>query len=199
MRLLPETFVAAANHLLEPADWARARLAEHAGKRARVVLPLFALSVDVGGDGRLRAAHEEGLPDVSIDVPPPALARWLVDREQAWREARVEGDAEFAAALSFVAANLRWEFEEDLSRLIGDIPAHRVGNALRGATRWPSQAARAGAVNIAEYLTEEKRVLVTRLDAEEFTQSVDDLRDAAERLEKRLAALESALMQLSRR
>lgn len=193
MRLLPDTFAAAANHLLEPADWARARLAEHAGKRARIRLPLFTLSVDVTANGRFESVQAEGLPDVEIDVPPAALAQWLVDRDQAWRQARVEGDAEFAATLSFIAANLHWEFEEDLSRVVGDIPAHRIGRALRSAAKWPAQAAQSAVLNVAEFLTEEKRMLATPLDNEEFARSVDDLRDAAERLDKRLSRLEDTL------
>jgi ubiquinone biosynthesis accessory factor UbiJ len=123
----------------------------------------------------------------------PALAYWLIDRGRAWREARVSGDTELAAALSFVAANLRWEFEEDLSRVVGDVPAHRAGQTLRAAARWPAQVARAGALNAAEYLSEETRLLATPLDCEDFSLAVDELRDAAERLDKRLAHLEGRL------
>jgi ubiquinone biosynthesis accessory factor UbiJ len=191
--MLPDTLAAAANHLLNQADWARNRLAEHAGKRVRVELPLFAVALDLTAQGGVEAARAEGLPDVVIELPPAAMAYWLVDREQAWRQARVSGDAELAAALSFVAANIRWEFEEDLSRIIGDAPAHRAGQTLRAAARWPGQLARAGARNAAEYLSEETRLLATSLDSEDFSLAVDELRDAAERLDKRLARLEQRL------
>lgn len=192
MRLLSDSFAAVANHLLGQADWARARLAEHAGKRARIELPLFAMSLDVTKDGCLEPAHAEGLPDLVIELPPPALAHWLVDRDQAWRQARVDGDAEFASALSFVAANLHWEFEEDLSQVVGDIPAHRIGRALRAAAQWSRQVAASAAINAAEFLTEEKHMLATRLHSDEFLRAVDELRDAAERLDKRLTQLEQA-------
>jgi ubiquinone biosynthesis protein UbiJ len=53
--------------------------------------------------------------------------------------------------------------------------------------------ARAGALNAAEYLSEETRLLATPLDCEDFSLAVDELRDAAERLDKRLAHLEGRL------
>ncbi len=193
MPLLPEAIAAAVNHLLGQADWARARLAEHAGKRMRIALPLAVVSLDVDAGGRLTPAHAEGLPDVSIELPPAVLADWLVDRDQAWRRARVSGDDEFAQAIAFVAVHLQWDFEEDLSPFIGDIAAHRVGVGLRAAARLPRRAAQAGARNAAEYLSEETHLLATRLEADTFTQAVDDLRDAAERLDKRLGRLERAL------
>jgi ubiquinone biosynthesis protein UbiJ len=89
-----------------------------------------------------------------------------------------------------VAANLHWDFEEDLSRLTGDIVAYRIGEGVRALQRWRGRAGASIAANITEYLTEERGVLPTRLQAEGFLQAVDEVRDAVERLEKRLALLE---------
>ena len=104
---------------------------------------------------------------------------------------RIPGDADFAEALSFVAANVRWDFEEDLSRVTGDVVANRFGELVRAFGRWRSEAAASVRANIAEYLTEEKAVLPTRLQAEAFLEAVDEVRDAAERLDKRIARLEA--------
>jgi ubiquinone biosynthesis protein UbiJ len=109
--------------------------------------------------------------------------------EQAWRKAEVTGDTGLAAVISRVAANLRWDVEEDLSRIFGDIVAHRMAQTGRSAAAWPRQAATNLAESIAEYLTEEKHLLVTQLRAAEFMCEVDELRDAAERLDKRIERL----------
>ncbi|MGH8632212.1 MAG: hypothetical protein ACREU7_15805, partial [Burkholderiales bacterium] len=61
----------------------------------------------------------------------------------------------------------------------------------RSVERWRRATARAAEDNLVEYLTEEKRLLPTRLNAERFMQEVDELRDAVERLDKRLARLET--------
>jgi ubiquinone biosynthesis protein UbiJ len=44
---------------------------------------------------------------------------------------KIEGDVQLAADLGWLAENLRWDAEEDLSRLIGDAPAHAVADVGR--------------------------------------------------------------------
>jgi ubiquinone biosynthesis protein UbiJ len=191
MKAVDQTFIAAANHLLRDADWALDRLRPFAGKRARFAIGPLALDFSIAADGTLMSARTDAPVDVTVSMPPALVPRWLADRDAASREVQVEGDSEFAGAISFVAANLRWEFEEDLSRLVGDIAAHRVGETVRGIDRWRRATARSASTNLAEFLTEEKHVLPTRLDADRFMREVDELRDAVERLDKRIARLES--------
>ena len=188
--MLAVPFSAFVNHLLAPAAWAREILAPHAGKVA--VFDLFPLrfAVAVDPDGTLRAAPENSSPAVTIRLTHATALQILVEGENAWRKANVEGDAGFASAISKVAANLRWDIEEDLSRVVGDIAAHRMADAGRSAVAWPKQAATSLAGTVAEYLTEEKHLLVTPLRATEFVRDVDELRDAVERLDKRIERLQ---------
>ena len=44
---------------------------------------------------------------------------------------KIEGDVQLAAELGWLAENLRWDFEEDLSRVLGDVPAHALADAAR--------------------------------------------------------------------
>ena len=44
---------------------------------------------------------------------------------------KIEGDVQLAAEMGWLAENLRWDAEEDLSRLIGDAPAHAIAEAGR--------------------------------------------------------------------
>ncbi len=188
--MLAVPFSAFVNHVLAPAQWARDSLADHAGKIA--VFDLFPLrvAVIVESDGTLRAAPEHATPAVTIRLNYATALQILAEGEEAWRKAAVEGDTEFAAAISRVAANLRWDVEEDLSRVFGDIVAHRMAATGRSAAAWPKQAAVSLAESAAEFLTEEKHLLVTPLRAAEFVRDVDDLRDAVERLDKRVERLQ---------
>ncbi len=179
----------AANHVLAPASWAREKLAVHAGKVARFEMSGAHLTIQIGPDGLLAPADKEADPAVVVRFRPGAMLGTLGDRQQAWRSASVEGDAAFAADVSQVAANLQWDVEEDLSRLFGDIAAHRMAEAGRTAAAWPRQAAQSLAANASEYLTEEAKLLVTPLQVAEFVREVDELRDAVERLEKRIDSL----------
>jgi ubiquinone biosynthesis protein UbiJ len=187
--MLAVPFSRFANHVLGPANWAREKLAAHAGKVARFDVFPATLEVEVTGDGLLRPAAAGAVPDVSVKLDHLTLLEMMAGAENAWRKAAVEGDTAFAAAISQVASNLRWDVEEDLSRVVGDVAAHRMAQAGRTAAAWPRQAARSVAANAAEYLTEETRLLVTPLQATEFSREVDELRDAVERLDKRVGLL----------
>jgi ubiquinone biosynthesis protein UbiJ len=187
------SFSAFVNHLLTSAAWARESLAEHAGKVAVFEMFPLRVAVAVESDGRLRAAPAGAAPAVTIRLTHANALQILAEGEKAWRKADIEGDTGFASAISKVAANLRWDVEEDLSRVFGDIAAHRMAGAGRTAAAWPRQAATSLAGNVAEYLTEEKHLLVTPLRAAEFVRDVDDLRDAAERLDKRIERLRQQL------
>jgi ubiquinone biosynthesis protein UbiJ len=37
---------------------------------------------------------------------------------------RIEGDVQLAAEVNWLVDHVRWDMEEDLSRLMGDAPAH---------------------------------------------------------------------------
>ena len=178
-----------AHHLLEQADWARLRLAEYAGKQVRIVAPVGSVSMEITDDGNVASVEPGENPDLVITLTPMSAVQWFTDRQQAWREARVEGDAELAAAIAHVASNLRWDFEEDLSHFVGDAAAHRIGQDVRRLSAWPREAAESSAHGVAEFLSEESHLLATPLQAEMFAKDVDDLRDAAERLDKRLDKL----------
>jgi len=85
--------------------------------------------------------------------------------------------------------HLRWDVEEDLSRLIGDVAARRVVQAGRDLAVWQADALRRLADSFADYAGEEGRLLVRRRELETLGASVAQLRDAIERLEKRIARL----------
>jgi ubiquinone biosynthesis protein UbiJ len=74
---------------------------------------------------------------------------------------------------------------------VGDVAAHQIGNLVRSASGWGRRAAATFAANVGEYLQEESRDLVTRTELEEFLAQVDELREAADRLQVRLALLPS--------
>lgn len=144
--------------------------------------------------------------DASIRGSPLALARLIGAEPAAERgagrfgsgaargaSAQVAGDAEIAGRYRELFALARPDLEEELSRLIGDLPARRVSLIAEGAWRSARRAARTAGENLAEYLQHESRDLASRPEIEEFTEGVDRLRDLAERVEARLARVEQRL------
>jgi ubiquinone biosynthesis protein UbiJ len=44
---------------------------------------------------------------------------------------QIQGDVQLAAEVNWLVDHVRWDAEEDLSRIIGDAPAHSAMQALR--------------------------------------------------------------------
>ena len=177
------------NRVLRDYPLAGERLARFAGKIARFQSGPFDLRLMVAGDGAVEVAPSMAEPDLLVRIPPALLPRLAAAEETAFKEVAFEGDAEFAQEVSYLARNLKWDVEEDLSRVTGDIVAHRIVSGARDLHAWSREArARLGA-NVQEYLTEERPALVPRRDADAFIREVDALRDDVARLEKRIELL----------
>jgi len=97
----------------------------------------------------------------------------------------IRGDAEIAQKFRELAMLLRPDVEEELSRLIGDTPAHQALRLVRMATGFGKRAAQTGVRNVAEYLAHETGDLVPRAEAEDFYRGVERLREDLDRLEAR--------------
>jgi ubiquinone biosynthesis protein UbiJ len=174
------------NHLLRGAGWARDALKPFAGRTARFEVAPFALSLTVLESGETAPAAAAAEPAATIRLTPGLMLRLSARDETAWREIEVAGDAEFIAAINQVARNLHWDMEEDLSRVFGDVAAHRMAQTGRTLQRWGEQAVENTGRSFAEYWTEEQPLIAGRHDLELFNHAVDQLRDDVARLEKRL-------------
>ena len=106
---------------------------------------------------------------------------------------RIEGDAEVAQRFRELLEQARPDVEEELSRVIGDVAAHRIANFARGFLALGRRATDSLATSAAEYLQEEGRDLPVRIEVDEFLKDVDRLRDDTERLEARIARLEKPI------
>jgi ubiquinone biosynthesis accessory factor UbiJ len=103
----------------------------------------------------------------------------------------IRGDAEVAQKFRELAMLLKPDVEEELSRLIGDTPAHQALRFVKLATGFGRRAARTGVRNVAEYLAHERGDLVPRAEAEDFYRGVERLREDLDRLEARARLIES--------
>jgi ubiquinone biosynthesis protein UbiJ len=177
------------NHVLRANSWACERLIPHAGRVVCINNPPFSFMVAVTNAGEVMDAAKDAAPDVTLHLTPGLMLRLMVSQARdasAWNEVKVEGNAEFAAAINHVARNLRWDVEEDLSRVVGDIAAHRMVETGRKLDQWARQGADNLTRSFSEYWTEERPLLARRMDVEQFNREVDALRDDVARVEKRI-------------
>jgi ubiquinone biosynthesis protein UbiJ len=163
------------------------------------------LQVDIDGITRVRAACFDGRlalsagddspADAVITGSAPALLQ-LFRRASPSGQSRaiqIKGDAEIADRYRELFVLARPDLEEELSRWLGDLPARHLSQLARSVSSWASRARRTAGENIAEYLQEEGRDLVTKTEMEEFLRGVDGARDTLERIEARIAGIERRL------
>jgi ubiquinone biosynthesis protein UbiJ len=102
----------------------------------------------------------------------------------------IRGDAELAQKFRELAMLLKPDVEEEMSRLIGDTPAHQALRFAKMAAGFGRRFAETGIRNTAEYLAHERRDLVPRAEAEDHYRNVERLRADLDRLDARARLLE---------
>ena len=121
------------NHVLMQEREAMDRLARQSGRTAHVQWRNFFVTLIITPAGLLDLAPEGAASDLRLEVSdtsPLSLARHALAGERP--TIRIEGDVQFAAEVNWLIEHVRWDAEEDLSRLIGDAPAHTLANLGRG-------------------------------------------------------------------
>jgi ubiquinone biosynthesis protein UbiJ len=184
---------ATVNHLLAQEPWARQELKQYAGKVAAIEATPVSLRLRVATDGMVESAPSGAEPAVTIRLKLSDLPLIAQNRERAFSYVQIEGDAEFANAISRLSQSLRWEAEHDLEKWFGPIAAVRMVSGAKAAVESLKTGQRKLSENMAEYLLEEKQVLIRPMVAEEFAGDVTRLRDDVERFAKRLEKLERKL------
>lgn len=130
--------------------------------------------------------------DARVAGSPLALLRLLgSDPEALIRdgEIRMTGDTDVADRFRDLLHMAKPDLEEELSKLVGDPLAHRVGLVGREFADFGRRTLDSVSRSTGEYFTEERRTLPTQFEAGEFYGEVDTLVDDVERAAARLARL----------
>jgi ubiquinone biosynthesis protein UbiJ len=196
---LPDTLLASAeallNRLLALDPEGAARLAAIQGRVLRVELTGFGTRIHLvpTEQGLMLYGRYDAEPDCTVRGTPAALLRMAVSEhreDQVFAGAiRIDGDNGVAQTLGEVLKGLDIDWEEQVSRLLGDTLAHRIGVQTRSAGRWASRSGEVLTRDLREYLIEEGRLLPGDDDMRAFLDGVDTLRDDVERLEARVERL----------
>jgi ubiquinone biosynthesis protein UbiJ len=194
---LLERLAAVLNRNVAQSNRASALTAQLDGRTLSLVLEGTPLTLYFRvADGRIAIdSGQSGDADASLSGSPLALLSLAgpgAEDRLRGSAIRIAGDAEVAQRFRDLLQQAQPDFEEELSRVVGDVAAHRVAGLARGLLDWGRKAAGSLSTSVAEYLQEESRDLPTRIEVEEFLEAVDRLRESADRFEARLARLESS-------
>lgn len=120
------------NHVLQQEPEAQARLKRQSGRVVEAHWRNFNVRLQATPAGLLDLAPITQLPDLQLtltDESPFSLAQAALRGEKP--AVRIAGDVQLAAEVQWLVDHVRWDLEEDLSRIIGDAPAHTAGQAVR--------------------------------------------------------------------
>ncbi|MHB8743369.1 MAG: ubiquinone biosynthesis accessory factor UbiJ [Sulfuricaulis sp.] len=140
----------------------------------------------------LRRRHD-GEPNVTLTGDIPGFARLAIRRVipdmSAAGEVQISGDIDLGQRFQRLLEKIDIDWEAQAARVLGDVAAHQLGNALRDMRAWSKHARQTLAQDFVEYLQEESRLLPSAVRAETFGQAVETLRQDVDHLEQRLEQL----------
>ena len=141
------------NHVIAAETVATERLKPHAGRHVQLVWtgwpsflpppPLVAFAVTPAGLLEWAGDEPPAAPElrVSLDASNPMrlASMWLAGERPS---VNIEGDSAFAADVSWLIDNLRWDIEDDLARIVGQAPAHQIARVASAVSASFAFAAR---------------------------------------------------------
>jgi ubiquinone biosynthesis protein UbiJ len=133
MHELQQRIVLLLNHVLQQEPMAMERLLRQKGQVALIECAPIAMKLVVTPAGLLDQAAADAEPDLSLrvlDTNPFNLAQTLLRGDKPRME--ISGDVMLAAEVNWLVDHVRWDAEEDLSRIVGDVAAHTMMQGARG-------------------------------------------------------------------
>lgn len=190
--MLTSIAVSSINHILHGESWARRRLQVFTGRTACIRLfPFPDFSFLIKDDGEISAIPDSSRVDTVIILTPALLLRIQANNSEdtVFDDIDICGDGAFAKELFTISKHLRWDLEQDLSGIMGDIFSHRIVHAGETMINWQAESIQNLSEALVEYWTEEQPMLASPALIKEFRREVEILHSNTEQLEQRIKKL----------
>jgi ubiquinone biosynthesis protein UbiJ len=138
-------------------------------------------------------SHYEIQEDSSISGPASEYVKLLSADDKASAlingELKINGDSNAFMVLQKAIAKMDIDIEQKVADLIGDVPAHQLGKAVRKSIKWARHSRDSLLRNLEEFIHEEARLSPSQLEVEDFYRDIQQVNLAADRLEARIKRL----------
>ncbi|MCE8003872.1 ubiquinone biosynthesis accessory factor UbiJ [Billgrantia ethanolica] len=190
------------NALLARDMAAPTRLSRLAGSRLLLRLERPALTLLIGfhphGVDLMRQDEpDESAVDTVVELDTETLGELLggesMERLMFRGRLAVRGRVHLLEEVRDLFFDLDIDWEGELARWLGDVPAHSLAEGLKRMARWGLRAQEEMRADIAEYVFEEARLLPGRQQFDTLRDHLTELEVAADRLEARLSRLRRRL------
>ena len=153
-------------HLLAQNGWANAMLQPFATKSIQLNVGFISSNIVILENGGLAIAGETNIADATITISPSLALRLMAGDETAKLQVAIEGDTHLAAEFAKVLSNLQWDYEDDLSKFIGDMAAYKIGGFARDATKSAKETSAKLAEMLSSYWQEEMPLIAKKQQVE---------------------------------
>ncbi len=158
----------------------------------RLTTPAFDLFLTPDPDGIVVSPESDHSPDVTLTGDLFAFGKLLgLGKPMASADSKIsiEGDVAAGQDLQKIMSGFDFDWEELLARVMGDTPARKAGNVIRGFGSWAKSGATLSRENLRDYFTEEADILPSAAAARRFESGVSNLRADVDRLHDRIQRL----------
>lgn len=106
------------------------------------------------------------------------------------------GDVGLAQDFQTIIKAVDLDWEEFMSRWLGDTLAHKMGNIVRNTINLARDTKRTLELDLSEYLRYEKEILPEQSEVDDYIAAIDELRSDTERLQLRVNRLARAAREM---
>lgn len=176
-------------HLMQQNSWTAPLLQPYAHQTLCLDFKVARVMLTILSHGELAVAADSAQADATIHLPPSLAMRLLRQDPLAHSLIKIEGDAALGMEVGKILSAIRWDVEDDLSKLVGDVAAYQVVQlSQQKLQQWQASAKNLGGM-LAEYWQEEKPLIAKKSHIETFNREVDRLREDTDRLQLRVDKL----------
>ena len=185
----------AVNRILSLDSTAPARLAPLAGKVIAVACTMPAITVYVIPlETGIQLAKEWHAPaDCTLSAPANLLLKLATSADKSavlhHPDVNLDGNSAVLMELADILQGLELDWEYEVSRWLGPLPTALISGHLRSRRDWMVQSAQSLHLNTVDYLAEESRTLVGRIEADMRFNEIDQLKLDLDRIDARIAIL----------
>ncbi len=180
-------------HIMQQNSWAASHLQAYHGNTLCFDFSVAQANLTILESGDLCMAADTAIADATVYLPPSLALRLIRKDPIAMSLIKIDGNAGLAMEVSKILSAVRWDYEGDLSNIVGDVAAYTLVNLGKYKINGLKGTSLQLAEMLVEFWQEEKPIMAKKTAVDQFNQSVDTLRQDTDRLKKRLEKLKTKL------
>lgn len=180
------------NDILDHKIRIREQLKLYSGQTIHVqILPIIEFTLRITAEGRFHSTDSHHRIDATLSIPSWKLPQLLISNNNAPEVIKVSGNQVLGnEIISLIQqANIEYVLANELSKIIGDIPTHRVMQSNHLLHQWHQKNCKRITQSFFEFCTEEKNLFIKSADFNGFTQETSELKNSIDQVESRINQL----------